>query len=188
MTALLIPGMPVSERWHVPRLEHPLAAPRYGVMLHYDDSARDDWAVQWFSSPNCTYGYTWLVLDDGRVIELADPGFRTLHAGPCLRPNANSVHYGIAVATNGTTLATPAQVQSIVDCTAALFAFHHWSADSVTDRIVGHDAQAIWTAAYTKNPALWGKLGRKVDPTGTRADRVPIIDIDAVRRAVAARL
>jgi N-acetyl-anhydromuramyl-L-alanine amidase AmpD len=188
MTPLIIPGVPVSERRHSRVLQQPLAAPRSGVMIHYDDSSRDDWAVAWFSDPRCTNGYTWLVLDDGRVIELADPALRTPHAGPCLKPNANSVHYGIAAATNGTTLATAAQLKAIVDCAAALFAFHHWPADSVNDRIVGHDAQAIWTAAYTKNPALWGKLGRKVDPTGTRADRVAIIDVNAVRQAVAARL
>ena len=58
----------------------------------------------------------------------------------------------------------------------------------MTDRIVGHDAQAIWTVVYTKNPALRGKLGRNVDPTGTRPDRVPIIDIDTLRLAIAARL
>ena len=188
MMPLISPGLPVSERRYSPRLQHPLAAPRYGLMLHYDDSARDDWAVQWFSSPNCAYFYTWLVLEDGHVVDLADPGFRTLHAGPRLKPNANSVHYGIAAATNGTTPASAAQLRSIIERIVALFAFHHWSADSVNDRIVGHDTQAIWTATYSKNPALWGKLGRNVDPTGTRADRVPIIDIDAVRRGVAARL
>jgi hypothetical protein len=34
------------------------------------------------------------VLDDGRVVELADPAFRTPHAGPCLTPSANSAYYG----------------------------------------------------------------------------------------------
>ena len=27
-------------------------------MLHYDDSSRDDWAVAWFSDPQCTNGVT----------------------------------------------------------------------------------------------------------------------------------
>jgi hypothetical protein len=60
-------------------LQSPLAAPREGVMLHYDDSTRDDWAVEWFDDPRCHNGYTWLVLDDGRVVELADPALRTPH-------------------------------------------------------------------------------------------------------------
>jgi N-acetyl-anhydromuramyl-L-alanine amidase AmpD len=155
-------------------------------MLHYDDSSRDDWAVEWFSDPRCTNGYTWLVLDDGRLIELADPALRTPHAGPCLTRNANSSYYGIAAATNGNTLATAAQLNAIIASVAALFAFHGWQPDETEQRIVGHDAQAIWTAAYTTNRALWGKLGRKVDPNGTRADHIPIIDVAAVRRAVAA--
>jgi N-acetyl-anhydromuramyl-L-alanine amidase AmpD len=155
-------------------------------MLHYDDSSRDDWAVEWFSDPRCTNGYTWLVLDDGRVIELADPALRTPHAGPCLTPNANSSYYGIAAATNGSTLSTDAQLNAIVRCVTALFAFHTWPICDAEHRVVGHDAQAVWTAAYTNNRALWGTLGRKVDPTGTRADRRPIIDVAAVRRDTAA--
>ena len=81
---MIIPALDV-ERRHSRVLESPLAAPRRGLMLHYDDSSRDDWAVAWFEDPRCTNGYTWLVLDDGRVIELADPAFRTPHAGAATR-------------------------------------------------------------------------------------------------------
>jgi hypothetical protein len=95
-------------------------APRKGVMLHYDDSSRDDWAVEWFFDKRCKNGYTWLVLDDGRVVELADPMKRTPHAGACRTPNANSVFYGIAAATNGLVSATPAQLDSIIALCAAL--------------------------------------------------------------------
>jgi hypothetical protein len=35
---------------------------------------------------------------------------------------------------------------------------------------------------------LWGKTGRKVDPTGVRKDARPIIDVNQVRAAVAAAL
>jgi hypothetical protein len=188
MRQLAIPGVPVSEHRHSRVLQQPLASSRMGVMLHYDDSSRDDWAVAWFSDPRCTNGYTWLVLDDGRVIELADPALRTPHAGPCLTPNANSSYYGIAAATNGKTLATVAQLAAIVDCVAAIFAFHEWKGDSLDWRVVGHDAQAVWTPAYTENPHLWRRVGRKVDPTGIRSDGVPIIDVTNVRRAVARRL
>src|SRR5690349_935063 len=100
------------ERRHSKVLEPPLACPRRGIMLHYDDSSRDDWAVEWFEDPRCTNGYTWLVLDDGHIVELADPDKRTPHAGPCLTSCANSAYYGIAAATNGLVLATEAQLSS----------------------------------------------------------------------------
>ena len=185
---LHIPGMPHVERRHSRVTQKPLDAPRMGVMLHYDDSTRDDWAVAWFSDPRCTNGYTWLVLHDGHVIELADPAMRTPHAGPCLTRDANSKYYGIAAATDGVHRATALQVETMIQCAVALFKFHGWNADSVGRRIVGHDAQAVWTAAYTGNRALWGRVGRKVDPTGTRKDRVPIIDVGYVRAEVARRL
>src|SRR6185295_1547187 len=95
-------------------LQSPLVVSRAGIMLHYDDSTRDDWAVKWFDDPRCTNGYTWLVLDDGCIVELADPAMRTPHAGACKTPSANSVFYGIAAATNGKVPATAAQVASIV--------------------------------------------------------------------------
>ena len=61
---------------------------------------------------------------------------------------------------------------------------------------MGHDEQAIWTPDSTrtagmtdeKGRSLWGTLGRKVDPTGIRKDRCPIIDVNLVREAVAAAL
>ena len=193
---LVIPGVPVRERRHSHVLQSPLAAPRAGIMLHYDDSSRDDWALAWFSDPRCTNGYTGLVLDDGAVVELADPALRTPHAGACLTDNANSRFYGLSAATNGLVLATPAQVQSMITTCAALFRYHGWRADDVGTRIVGHDAQAIWNPALTraagipdvKGQGLWGKLGRKVDPTGRREDRRPIIDINQVRADVARAL
>jgi N-acetyl-anhydromuramyl-L-alanine amidase AmpD len=188
MRALFIPDLRVSARRHSRVLGHPLAVPRAGVMLHYDDSSRDDWALAWFSDPRCTNGYTWLVLDDGSVIELADPALRTPHAGPCLTPNANSAFYGVAATTNGLVPATPAQLEAMIAVCAALFRFHEWPATSVRKRIVGHDRQAIWTARHTTDVRLWGRLGRKVDPTGRRADARPILDVDVVRRAVAVRL
>lgn len=184
---LTIPGLVVHERRHSRILERPLASPRGGLMLHYDDSSRDDWAVEWFSDPRCTNGYTWLVLDDGRVIELADPGKRTPHAGPCRLEKANSRFYGVAAATNGRVLATEEQETAIVAICTAVIRHHQWVCSSLADvrtRILGHDEQAIWTPAYTSQRSRWGKLGRKVDPTGTRADGRKIIDVDAVARRV----
>ena len=183
-----IPGLVADERRHSHVLQSPLAAPRGGIMLHYDDSSRDDWAVEWFNDPRCTNGYTWLVLDDGRVVELADPQLRTPHAGPCKTPTANSVYYGIAAATNGLIPATEAQLASIVAMCVAIMRHHQWTSASVHERIVGHDTQAVWTPAYTTRRNLWGTLGRKVDPTGQRTDGRSIIDLTDIRRRVSQSL
>jgi hypothetical protein len=184
---LIIPGLEVSERRHSKVLQQPLVAPRGGLMLHYDDSSRDDWAVEWFADPRCTNGYTWLVLDDGRVVELADPALRTPHAGPCVTPRANSRFYGVAAATNGSVLATEPQVTAMVGICTAVLRFHRWVIRSEADvraRLRGHDEEAIWTKAYTSKRSLWGRLGRKVDPTGTRADGRKVIDVEEVARRV----
>lgn len=183
-----IPGIPADVLAHSHVLQQPLAARRAGIMLHYDDSSRDDWAVDWFQDPRCTNGYTWLVLDDGRVVELADPSMRTPHAGPCLTANANSVFYGIAAATNGTVPATEPQLSSIATLCTAVLRHHAWPRRTLIRRIVGHDEQAIWTPAYTPLRGLWGRLGRKVDPTGVRPDGRRIIDVPAMRTRVVTTL
>jgi N-acetyl-anhydromuramyl-L-alanine amidase AmpD len=193
---LVIPGVHVDRRVHSHVLEEPLATTRGGVMLHYDDSSDDEASLAWFQDPRCSNGYTWLVLDDGRVIELADPGLRTPHAGPCLMPRANSFYYGIAAATNGLVPATWAQVHSIIELCTALFRYHRWTESLVRTRIVGHDAQAIWTLEQTrlagipdgKARLLWGKLGRKVDPSGKRRDGRKILDVNEVRDGVRVHL
>lgn len=179
-----IPDVTVDDRRHSHVLQAPLAAPRAGLMVHYDDSSRDDWAVEWFSDPRCTNGYTWLVLDDGRVVELADPALRTPHPGPCKTAKANSAYYGVAAATNGLVLATEQQLASIARICATIIRHHHWVNESLDDVVVGHDEQAVWTAAYTARRELWGTLGRKVDPTGQRPDRRPIIDLVDLRHRI----
>lgn len=186
----------VHERRHSHVLQSPLASgvARAGVMLHYDDSSRDGWALEWFMDERCTNGYTWLVLDSGRVVELADPAMRTPHAGACRVGAANSRFYGISAATNGLVLATVEQMDSIVSLVAALFRQHGWR--DVAEGIVGHDELAIWTPDTTRNAGmsdergrpLWGRDGRKVDPTGVRKDRVPIINVAEVRARVGALL
>ena len=191
--ALVVPGVPVDDRRHSRVLQSPLACPRSGVMLHYDDSTRDDWAVEWFDDPRCRNGYTWLVLDDGAVVELANPALRTPHAGPCLTANANSRFYGVSAATDGLVCATPGQFDAIVTTCVALFRYHAWPSTDVLSRIRGHDEQAIWTPSYTRDAGmpdargstLWGRPGRKVDPLGIRQDGRPIIAINEVRAAVA---
>lgn len=184
---LIIPGVDADERMHSHVIQKPLAATRSGLMLHYDDSSGDREALAWFRDPRCNNGYTWLVLDDGRVIELADPGMRTPHAGPCRMNNANSICYGVAAATNGRVPATEVQLDAITRICTAVVRHHQWVCSSVADvrtRILGHDEQAIWTRAYTSERTRWGTLGRKVDPTGTRADGRKVIDVDDVTRRV----
>lgn len=185
---LVIPGLRVGRRIHSQVLMQDLACPRDGVMIHYDDSSRDDWSVAWFQDPACKNGYTWLALDDGELVELADPAKRTPHAGASRVKNANSFFYGISAATNGKTPVTTAQLETIIDVTARVFFHHHWKATEVDTRVYGHDQQAVWTADYTKDSSLWGQLGRKVDPTGTRPDHRPIVDVAHIRREVAFRL
>lgn len=183
-----IPNLRIDRKLATHVLEARLAAPRRGIMLHYDDSSRDDWAVEWFTDPRCTNGYTWLVLDTGLVIELADPGMRTPHAGPCTTPFANSAYYGISAATNGLVPATPAQLDSIAMLCSALARYHKWEPGTIGQRLVGHDAQAVWTPKSTSNRLLWGHVGRKVDPTGVRHDGRAIIDVRAMRERVRSML
>jgi hypothetical protein len=185
---LVIPGLHVDQRVHSHVLQEPLACARLGIMLHYDDSSDDRWSLAWFRDPACRNGYTWLAMDDGRLIELADPAMRTPHAGPCRTKNANSAYYGLAAATNGKVPVTDAQFETVVGCCLFVFRYHGWTAGEVETRITGHDAEAIWTAKYTKDRARWGTLGRKVDPTGQRADRTPVLSLADVHREVFLRL
>ena len=196
--ALEIPRVPVEVRRHSRVLQSPLArgVARAGIMLHYDDSTRDDGSLAWFDDPRCTNGYTWLVLRDGQVIELADPALRTPHAGACRTPFANSHFYGLAAATNGETPVTLAQLDGLAAVCEAVMVFHGWGADEVDARIVGHDREAIWTPEATRAAGLsdargrahWGQVGRKVDPTGTRRDARPVIDLVRLRAVVATRV
>jgi len=71
-----------------------------------------------------------------------------------------------------------------VRCSISLLEYHGWSADDVSTRIVGHHAQAIWTPALTNDARRCSTLGRKVDPTGTRPDKQPIIDVAEIHRRV----
>jgi hypothetical protein len=88
------------------------------------------------------------------------------------------------------------QVDAIIEVCTALFHYHGWTSGEVRQRIVGHDAQAIWTLDQTrlagipdgKARLLWGKLGRKVDPTGQRRDGRKILDVEDVRAGVRLQL
>lgn len=84
-------------------------------------------------------------------------------------------------------LATAAQVEWIARLASAVCWAHGWR--DAASRIVVHDAQAVWTPEATRaagmlearGKALWGRLGRKVDPAGVRKDGVPVLSVPAVQ-------
>jgi murein L,D-transpeptidase YcbB/YkuD len=162
-----------------------LASPRFGCMIHFDDSSSDESAWRWFTDPACKVSYNRLYLDNGDVVSIADDDHAAWHAGACLTANANSSFYGQSAATNATTPATKKQLDAMIEDTARMFRFHHWPLTDVNRRIRGHDEEAIFTRANTpKRPDLWGKLGRKIDPTGLLPGR-KIINLDAYKTVVA---
>lgn len=164
-----------------------LAAPRAGILLHFDDSSQDNWAVKWFADPRCKVSYNRLYLDLGDVASIADDDARAYHGGDCLTRLANSVFYGWAAATNAKVPVTKVQFNKMVEDAARLFRFHKWAVASIAQRIQGHDRQAIYTQRNTKNSKLWGKLGRKIDPTGFNAEK-PILSVSQFRISLALAL
>lgn len=163
----------------MPRNWGALTEARRGLMLHYDESASDEGAVQWLMfDRTCKVSYNWLILDTGRVVEIAPPDKRAWHAGVC-QPSAGSPHYvdansafyGLAVAAKHTEQATVEQFASVVAKCVALFREHRWHADE-THRIRGHNTEA------------WPR-GRKDDPDGTLGVVISVAD---VRTAVAKAL
>ena len=75
------PGSPDEDPWRFHRPAPPLApapattrgpAPRHHAALRRFVARR--LGRREIEQPSCTNGYTWLVLDNGRIIELADPG------------------------------------------------------------------------------------------------------------------
>lgn len=137
-----------------------LRGPRVGVMLHYDGSASDPGAVEWFAHPDCKVSYQLLVLDDGSYVRIAPDDARAYHAGVC-RPSrpqlqytdANSAFYGLAVATDDKLDVTPLQTLTVAWLVRRYFQREGWS---VTDtwRVVGHRSEAL-------------PRGRKSDPEGS---------------------
>jgi hypothetical protein len=161
-----------------------LASPRFGCMIHFDDSSSDESAWRWFTDPACKVSYNRLYLDPGDVVSIADDDHAAWHAGACLTANANSRFYGQSAATNATTPATKKQLDAMIEDTARMFRFHKWPITEVDRRIRGHDEEAIFTRANApKRPDLWGKLGRKIDPTGLIPGR-KIIDLSAYKTVV----
>lgn len=168
MTLRIEIGKPKFRAWH-----DTLKEDRQGVILHYDASASDKGAIGWLEDDDrVRVSYHYLVLDDGRILQVAPPTVRAWHAGVC-RPSdsrftyrdANSAFYGVSIAATDGDVATSAQVTSVARLCQYLFWLEGWDTDE-TWRITGHDAEA------------WER-GRKVDPKGTKA--VPVLDVQVIR-------
>lgn len=156
-----------------------------GVMVHFDDSASDRSGEGWFKDPDCKFGYNRYYLDNGDVVQLTPSmAEAAYHAGPCATRNANSHYYGLAIAAKDGDTVTPKQLDTLVADILRILAFHdEWGAEPAdrVARVVGHEEQAVFTKKdYPTKPEKWGKLGRKCDPTGTRADR-PVLAPSALR-------
>lgn len=180
--------LPVVAELHLNRSDlggNKLTVKRQGVMYHYDDSTTDKGGVAWFKHPDALGYYNRAYGDDAQITSVADDDWKAPHAGICLVPDANSFFFGQCALTNGKTLATPDQLAAMMEDTIRLFRKVGWPGDEVARRLFGHDEQAVYSKRkYPNRPDLWGKLGRKQDPTGTRQDGVKVIDMDKVRSYV----
>lgn len=154
---------------------------RQGVLIHYDASASDKGAVGWLEDDaRVEVSYHYLVLDDGRVIQIAPPGTRAWHAGVC-RPSSkrftysdgNNAFYGVAIAAKPGDTATDAQLDAVARLCKMLFWLEGWP-ETDEWRITGHSAEA------------WPR-GRKQDPEGPDP-AAPVLSIDAVRTRFATTL
>jgi hypothetical protein len=163
-----------------------LIKPRFGVGIHFDDSSNDKSSLAWFTDPDCHVSYNRLYMDNGDVNSIADDDREAWHFGICLPPNDfNHTLYGLAAATNAKIPATQKQFASMCEDTARIFRFHGWPIEQIPVRIIGHDEKAIFNKKDNPTrPDLWGKLGRRIDPTGyNHLD--PIINVERMQVIVA---
>jgi N-acetyl-anhydromuramyl-L-alanine amidase AmpD len=170
MTLRIEIAKPVGKAWN--RLG--TRAVRQGILLHFDASASDKGAVAWLEDDARTKAtYHYLVLDDGRVLQLAPPGMRAYHAGACKPSDArlpytdgNTAFYGVAIAARDGERATEAQKEQVALLCRYLFWLEGWPEEE-TWRITGHDAEA------------WPR-GRRSDPTGTDPKH-PVMSVEEIR-------
>lgn len=162
--------------------------PRQGISLHYDQSANDKSAVHWLTQhPDCKLSYTKIILDDGKVVQVAPDDARQWSEGQC-RPSvpkftykdANSAFYAVCIAAkNGEKIKVP-QFNSLVEECFEYFMLEGWRSSEVW-RITSHELEA------------WPR-GRKVDIAGTAFingklnPNYPTCDLNAVREAVRLKL
>jgi hypothetical protein len=187
----------VDRDTHGPRV--PLTQ-RAGVMVHFDDSSSDAGGVSWFRDPSFKLSYNRAYEDDGTRVRIT-PSIhdQAYHAGICkVEPQlptgtlpggfkyggANTGYFGLAFTADHNDHITREQLDAMTTDIAILFRLAAWSADDVDTRIVGHDSRAIFNPR--DNPTrrdLWGKLGRKIDPTGS-VPGDPVVNLDELRQQV----
>jgi N-acetyl-anhydromuramyl-L-alanine amidase AmpD len=141
---------------------------RIGVMLHYDGSASDPGAVYWLTKdPACKVSYNTLVLDDGKVVQVAPDDKRAWHAGVC-RPSdprmayrdANSAFYGISIAAKPGDAVPLTQWGTLLRLVVERFQKHGWPLTD-TWRLTSHHLEA------------W--------PRGRKSDIQTLVDIEEIR-------
>lgn len=171
---------------------------RVGVMWHFDASKTDKGALNWFSDPSFLLSYNRAYTDSGNRIGLT-PRIenRAYHAGTTREDarvhGGNTAFYGLCVTAGDGDVATPLQYAAIVVDTAVIARYHQlrgdkgWETDNIDYWLTGHEEWAIYGPKDTPRKELWGKLGRKHDPTGSDLSK-PVLSLAEGRLTVAAYL
>lgn len=175
---------------------------RVGIMAHFDASRTDNGALSWFDDPDFKLSYNRAYTDNGRRIHLTPSiEHRAYHAGKCrsdarVHDAANSAFYGLAITAGDGQIATTEQFTAIAVDAAVIARYHQlrgdpgWETSNIAYWLTGHEDWAIFGPESTPNKALWGKLGRKHDPTGDNPHKglPPVLDKAALRLTIAAYL
>ena len=183
VSPLVIPGVPVSERRHSRVLQQPLAAPRRrrhaplrrlharrlggGVVLRPALHERLHLARA-RRRPRDRAGRPGAAHATRRAVPDAERQLLVLRH----RGGNGRQHAGDRVRNS----------QAIVECVARCCAFHDWPADEREHAHRRPRRAGRLDGRLHQQPRALGTIGRKVDPTGTRSDGVPIIDITQLRR------
>jgi hypothetical protein len=97
---------------------------------------------------------------------------------------ANTAYIGLAITAAAHEHITLEQLDALTTDIAIVARLAGWSPEDMDSRIVGHDSRAIFNPRDNpKEPTLWGKLGRKIDPTGFHPTD-PVIDLGQLREGV----
>lgn len=171
---------------------------RVGVMWHFDASQSDKGALNWFDDPAFLLSYNRAYTDNGRRIGLTPKIERkAFHAGTCREDarvkGGNTAFYALCVTAGDGQVATDLQFAAIIVDTAVIARYHQqrgdpgWETSNIDYWLTGHEKWAIYGPKDTKRQDLWGKLGRKHDPTGSAPAR-PVLSLAGGRKVVTAYL
>jgi hypothetical protein len=171
---------------------------RVGVMWHFDASRTDQGALNWFDDPAFLLSYNRAYTDNGRRIGLT-PRIeqRAYHAGTSREDarvhGGNTAFYGLCVTAGDGQVATDLQFAAICVDTAVIAKYHQlrgddgWETSNIGYWLTGHENWAIYGPKDTARKDLWGKLGRKHDPTGSDPAN-PVLSLAGGRKVVTAYL